>query len=59
MHYVFSVELVRFIFDILGVEVFLSEKLCQDSLGGFFSMQHQWGRTHDNPNVQEFLNHTQ
>ena len=52
------VELVRFIFNIPGVEAFLSEKLCQDSLEGFFSMQHQRGRIHENPNVHEFLNNT-
>ena len=50
------VELVKFIFDIPGVEAFLSEKLCQDSLEGFFSMQRQRGRIHENPNVDEFLN---
>ena len=53
------VELVRFIFDIPGVEAFLSEKLCQDSLEQFFSMQRQRGRTNENPNVHEFLSNTQ
>ena len=53
-------ELLQFIFDIPGVEVFLTEKLCQDSLVGFFSMQRQRGRTHEkNLNVQEFLNNSQ
>ncbi len=50
------VELVRYIFTIEGVKVFLSEKLSQDPLEKFFGCQRQRGGAHENPNAQEFMN---
>ena len=52
-------ELVPRIFRIDGVTSFLSEKLSQDPLEKFFGVQHQRGRTNENPSVAEFLNNTQ
>ena len=53
------VELVRYIFTIPGVTVFLSEKLCQDPLEKFFGCQRQRGRVNENPNVRDFCKNTQ
>jgi len=53
------VELVRFLFTVPGVKVFLSRRLCQDPLEKFFGCQRQKGGAHDNPNVAEFLNNMQ
>ncbi len=53
------VELVEFVFTIPDVEVFLSNKLCQDPIEIFFGQQRQRGRVHDNPNVCDFLKNTQ
>lgn len=52
-------ELVRFLFNVPGVKFFLSRRLCQDPIEKFFGCQRQRGRTHDNPNAQEFLQNTQ
>ncbi len=48
------VELVEFLFTLPDVTVFLSNKLCQDTIEKFFGKQRQRGRVHDNPNVCEF-----
>ena len=53
------VELVRCLFKVPGVKIFLSRTLCQDSLGNFFGCQRQRGGTHDNPTVKEFQQNTQ
>ena len=53
------VELVRFIFTIPGVEVFLSERISQDPLEKFFGCQRQRGRVNENPTVTEFCKNTQ
>ena len=53
------VELVRYVFTIPGVTVFLSNCLCQDPLENFFGQQRQRGRASDNPNTEEFLKATQ
>ena len=52
-------EMVKFIFTIPGVTVFLSNKICQDSLENFFGQQRQRGRVHENPSVSDFLKNTQ
>ena len=52
-------ELIPHIFQIEGVTCFLSEKLCQDLLEGFFGCQRQCGRTNENPTVCQFLKNTQ
>ena len=53
------VELVRFIFTIPGVEVFLSERISQDPLEKFFGCQRQRGCVNENPTVTEFCKNTQ
>lgn len=54
------VELVRYVFMIPGVKVFLSEKLCQDPLEKFFGCQPQReGGGNENPNAQDFYKNTQ
>lgn len=53
------VELVKYIFTIPQVTVFLSNRICQDPLEKFFGQQRQRGRTNENPNVSEFLKNTQ
>ena len=50
------VELVRYVFTIPGVSVFLT---CQDPLENFFGQQRQRGRVHDNPSIAEFMTNTQ
>ena len=52
-------ELVELIFKIPNVEVFLSERLCQDPLEKFFGCQRQRGKSHENPNMQQFCSGTQ
>ena len=52
-------ELVKYIYTILGVEALLSEKLCQDPSEKFFGLQRQRGRVHGNPSAYEFLNNTE
>ena len=47
-------ELVKFVFTIPGVTVFLSGRICQDPLEGFFGQQWQRGRVNENPSVQQF-----
>ena len=53
------VELVRYIFTIPGVKVFLSNRVCQDPLEKFFGQQRQRGRVNENPNVEDFVKNTQ
>lgn len=53
------IELVHYLFKLPDVTSFLSQRICQDPLEKFFGCQRQRGGTHDNPNVQEFLNNTQ
>ena len=53
------VGLVKYIFTVPGVEVFLSRRLSQDPLEQFFGCQRQRGGVHDNPNAVEFLNNSQ
>ena len=53
------IEMVEYIFTIPGVSVFLSVRICQDPLEGFFGQQRQRGRSNDNPNVGDFLKNTQ
>ena len=45
------VELVRYLFTLDGVKVFMSQRICQDPLGKFFGCQRQRGATNENPNV--------
>ena len=52
-------DLVKYIFTLPGVKVFLSRKICQDPLEKFFGCQRQIGGTHDNPTVKEFQSNTQ
>ena len=52
-------QLVRFLVTVPGVKFFLSRRICQDPIVKFFGCQRQRGRTHDNPNAQEFLKNTQ
>ena len=52
-------ELVKFVFTIPGVSVFLSNRICQDPLEKFFGQQHQRGRVNETPSVGEFLHNTQ
>ena len=52
------VELIRYIFTVPGVKVFLSEKISQDPLEKFFGCQRQRGAVNDNPNVQQFCYNT-
>jgi hypothetical protein len=51
--------MVRYLFTMSDVKVFLSRRICQDPLEQFFGCQRQRGGTHDNPNAQEFLRNTQ
>lgn len=53
------VGLVKYLFTINGVKVFLSNRLCQDPLENFFGQQRQRGGVSDNPNSAEFLKNTQ
>ncbi|XP_065895609.1 uncharacterized protein [Dysidea avara] len=48
-------ELVEGIFKIPGVTCFLSNRICQDPLEKYFSMQCQSGATNDNPTVHQFV----
>ena len=52
------VELVKYLFSIPGVKLFLSERLSQDSLENFFGTQRQRGKTNENPNVKDFCHNT-
>ena len=51
-------ELVEYAFTIPGVIVFLSNRLCQDPLEGFFGQQRQRGKVNENPSVQQFVENT-
>ena len=52
------VELVKYLFTIPGVTVFMSNRICQDPLENFFSQQRQ-RRANENPNMNKFLKNTQ
>ena len=52
-------EIVRYLFTIPGVELFYSNRLCQDSLENFFGQQRQRGRTDENPNADQFVKNSQ
>ena len=52
------VELVQYIVKVPGAQLFLSERISQDSLENFFGMQRQRGRTGENPNVSQFCTNT-
>ena len=49
---------IELTFTILGVTVFLSEKLSQNPLEKLFGCQHQRGGTGDDPTVAEFVKNT-
>ena len=53
------IELVKFVFTIPGVFLFLSNRLNQDPIEKFFGQQRQRGGTHKNPNASQFLKNTQ
>ena len=53
------IELVKYVFTIPGVKVFMTNRLCQDPLEKFFGQQRQRGRVNENPNVHQFLKNTQ
>jgi len=53
------VELVPFIFKILGIKSFLSERISQDPLKKYFGCQRQKGGTNSNPNLASFLKSNQ
>ena len=53
------IELVRYLFTLLGVKCFLSLRICQDPLKKFFGCQRQRGGAHDNPSVIAFCQNTQ
>jgi hypothetical protein len=50
---------VRYILTKPGIDVFLSNKLCQDPLEKFFGQQRQRGRTNENPNARDFAKNMQ
>ena len=52
-------ELVEYIFKIPGVEVFLSERFSQDTLEKLFGWLRQRGKSHENPNMEQFCKGTQ
>jgi len=52
-------ELVEYIFKIPGVKVFLSERLSQDTLEQLCGCQRQRGKSHENPNMEQFCKGTQ
>ena len=53
------VALVRYLFTMPGVKVFLSERLSQDPLEKNFGCQRQRGRANENPCVRDFCHNTQ
>ena len=53
------VELVKYVFTVPGVSLFLSNQICQDPIEGFFGQQRQRGRVNENPCTSEFLCNTQ
>jgi len=52
-------ELVPFLLRIDGVNVFLSEKVSQDSVEKYFSMIRQRGRANENPTIAQVLKNAQ
>ena len=53
------VELVKYLFTLPGVKVFLSRRICQDPLEKSFGCQRQRGGAHDNPSVVDFCRNVQ
>ena len=53
------VSLVKYLFTLEGVTVFLSQRISQDPIEKFFGCIRQKGCTNDNPNVSEFCKNTQ
>ena len=53
------VELVKYVFTIPGMSLFLSNRICQDHIESFFGQQRQRGRVNENPSTSEFLRNTQ
>lgn len=47
------------IFQVPGVDSFLSQRICQDPLERFFGCQRQRGGVNDNPTTAEFFKNTQ
>ena len=52
-------ELVRYLFTLPDVTIFLNNSLCQDPLENLFGQQRQRGRVNENPSVLEFVRNTQ
>ena len=52
-------EMVKYLFTIPGVTLFLSNRLCQNPVENFFGQQRQRGKSNENPNVSEFAKNTQ
>ena len=53
------VGLTKYIFEkIPGVSVFLTNRICQDPLEGFFGQQRQRGRVNENPDIATFSENT-
>ena len=48
-------ELIPIVFQIPGVKYLLSGRISQDPLEKYFGMQHQKGKTNDNPTVMEVV----
>ena len=53
------IDLTKYLFNIPGVNSFLSERICQDPLEKFFGRQRQRGATNENPNISQFLKNNQ
>lgn len=53
------IEMVKYLFTLIGVKFFLSEKTSQDPLEKFFGNQRQRGGVNENPTMQEFCKNTQ
>ena len=49
------IELVQYLFTLLEVTRFLSEKISQDLLEKYFGHQQQRGKVNENPNVSQLL----
>lgn len=53
------VGLVKYLFtNIPDVKVFLTNRICQDPLEGFFGQQRQRGRVNENPSAVQFAENT-
>lgn len=53
------IEIVELVFNIPDVQLFLSNRLCQDPLEKLFGQQRQRGRASENPNARDFVKNTQ